>query len=158
MVSLIEHVADQTKLLALNATIEASRAGEAGKGFSIVARDVKDLSEESRSAVVRIRESVSEVTAASKKLTSRLHQIEENALSIGRNIAGFVESLSESSSLTHVASEDSRTSNSQIFTTLAKLDHILWKVRTYSRVIEGTPTFEFVDSTNCRLGKWFHHG
>lgn len=158
MVMLIEHVADQTKLLALNATIEAARAGEAGKGFSIVAREVKDLSEETRAAVGKIRESVSEVMAASKRSTLKLLEIEERALAVGIDISRFVEQLEETSHETQLASTESRAANSQVFMTLAKLDHILWKVRTYSSVIEGKPTFEFVDSSNCRLGKWFHQG
>lgn len=158
MVTLIEHVADQTKLLALNATIEAARAGEAGKGFSIVAREVKDLSEETRAAVGKIRESVSEVMAASKKSTQRLQQIEEKSHGVGAEISSFVTVLKETSNLTQIASAESRSANSQIFMTLAKLDHILWKARTYASVIEGTPTFEFVDATSCRLGKWYHEG
>jgi len=44
-VSVITDIAKKTNLLALNAAIEAARAGEQGRGFSIVADEVRNLSQ-----------------------------------------------------------------------------------------------------------------
>lgn len=49
-------ISSQTNLLALNASIEASRAGEAGRGFAVVANEIRELADNSRQAVDKIRQ------------------------------------------------------------------------------------------------------
>jgi hypothetical protein len=48
--------------------------------------------------------------------------------------------------------------NGGVFMSLAKLDHMVWKVNTYLSVNRRAPAFEFVDHHNCRLGKWYYEG
>jgi len=54
-IMVIEEIAYQTNLLALNAAIEAARAGEQGRGFSVVASEVRKLSERSKAAAKEIQ-------------------------------------------------------------------------------------------------------
>ena len=73
-VALIEKISDQTNLLALNAAIEAARAGELGRGFSVVAEQVRELSETSRCSVLDIKDINQELMHVSDALKSRIEQ------------------------------------------------------------------------------------
>lgn len=53
-VKTIQDIASETSILAVNASVEAARAGEAGKGFSIVAGEIKNLSQTSTNAANEI--------------------------------------------------------------------------------------------------------
>jgi methyl-accepting chemotaxis protein len=53
---IIQEIADQTRMLSLNATIEAVRAQDHGKAFSVVASEVRKLSDITKSAAEEINE------------------------------------------------------------------------------------------------------
>lgn len=74
IVKSIEAIAQQTNLLALNATIEAARAGDAGKGFSVVASEVKALSNQTSQATDDIR--------------TRIEALREKMAGIAQTISG----------------------------------------------------------------------
>ena len=61
IVELIYSISSQTNLLALNASIEAARAGEAGRGFSVVAEEIRKLSEETTVSAKKISEIVTSI-------------------------------------------------------------------------------------------------
>ncbi len=60
IINIIDEIASQTDLLALNAAVEAARAGEHGREFSVVAREVRDLSNRSSGAAAEIKKLITE--------------------------------------------------------------------------------------------------
>ncbi len=67
IITTIQSVAEETNLLALNAAIEAARAGEAGRGFSVVAEEIRKLSEETTQSTKQIESIVMDIQ---KEITS----------------------------------------------------------------------------------------
>ncbi|MBI1937035.1 MAG: HAMP domain-containing protein [Ignavibacteriales bacterium] len=64
IISTVNDLADQSNLLAVNAAIEAAKAGEQGKGFTVVAQEVKSLSEQSKHATAQVRTILSDLQRA----------------------------------------------------------------------------------------------
>jgi methyl-accepting chemotaxis protein len=62
--NVITDISSQTNLLALNASIESARAGEAGRGFAVVADQIRQLAEQTQSAVGEISNIVEQVTSS----------------------------------------------------------------------------------------------
>lgn len=65
--SVVNNLAQQSKMLALNASIEAAKAGEAGKGFSIVAAEVKNLAEQSEQATTQVQKILENIRQSAEK-------------------------------------------------------------------------------------------
>ena len=74
VLSIINNIADQTKILALNAAIEAARAGEAGKGFSVVAVEIRKLAESVVDSTSEIETIMTEIQSAANDLVIATEQ------------------------------------------------------------------------------------
>ncbi len=65
ILTLIQEIADRSDLLAFNAALEGTKAGDVGRGFSLVAEEMRRLSEHVMDSVRDIRKLVSDMRSAS---------------------------------------------------------------------------------------------
>jgi methyl-accepting chemotaxis protein len=106
ILNVIEDVAEQTNLLALNAAILAAQAGEHGKGFSVVAAEIRDLSERTASStrdIANLIRSVQEEVQNALRAMSSGSSLVETGVSLsheaGKALNNILVSASKASSM-----------------------------------------------------------
>ncbi len=158
VLSLVQGIAEQTNLLALNAAIEAARAGEYGRGFAVVADEVRTLADKTRSAINETNDVIQAMLSNVGQVSSIFSDLDKMVVSVNQDVNGFKEELNTMENNLKGYFEDISFMVDSIFMSLAKVDHIIWKVNTYLSVNMHEPAFSFVDHHNCRLGKWYEEG
>lgn len=135
----ITGISTQTNILAINASIEASRAGVAGQGFSVVAGEIKSLSEKTKTAAAEIGTIIGAVT---QDIDAAVAAMENNSALTRQGLDSMEKMTSSAGLLSH--------SNSEISRNIAEMNRVIGNVtenggRVSNKLVEVSRNIE----NNC---------
>lgn len=95
IIGIINKIASQTNMLSMNAAIEAAHAGDAGRGFSVVAEEIRNLSESTNTNAKKIRESLQQIRGRADDARALSQESRTYFQQISGEVDGVTEALRE---------------------------------------------------------------
>lgn len=94
-VKVISDIAMNTRILGFNASIEASLAKESGKGFGVIAQEVRNLADTSKSSSDKIEATMKTLTVSMEKIDENIKETKEMVETSIRGLNDFSELISD---------------------------------------------------------------
>ena len=93
----INSISEQVSMLSLNASIEAARAGEYGRGFTVVAENIRKLSDDTKKIVSNVHEAIDKLYST---LTESIHDINMSTEKISKVSKETLEGIKQTTQAT----------------------------------------------------------
>lgn len=148
VIAVINGIAEQTNLLSLNATIEAARAGSTGRGFSVVADEIRKLSEKSVSSAAEVEKIISRITEKTSNTVNTVKKAEtisketevklRDVVQLFHNINVHVDDLSNKMSAIADSINDINTAKNDVLNAIESISAIAEETSAASQEVDAT--------------------
>lgn len=154
----INQLSRQTNLIAINSAIEAAHVGSKGAGFSVIAKEIKFLSEQVNNSANNISDLTRVIESSAGKVgevvADQRPMIERIKVDLSHVVESIKVVISRSARMQAIISYISTLQ----FLNTVKLDHVIWKLQVYTLLLDKRKDYQINAHTECRLGKWYYAG